>query len=72
MINVVALFARLRLVATPEFGALLERHELQPVRMSELLQVHGRDVVIGAFVPLASFAMFHLVTIFPLELGNAL
>ncbi|AVA19852.1 MFS transporter [Rhizobium sp. LEGMi198b] len=66
MVNVVALFARLRLVATPEFGALLERHELEPVKMTELLRVHGRDVLIGAFVPLASFATFHLVTVFPL------
>ena len=66
-INVVALFARLRLVATVEFGTLLERHELQPVKMTELLRVHGRDVLIGAFVPLASFATFHLVTVFPLS-----
>ena len=29
-INVVALFARLRLVATPEFERLLESRELQP------------------------------------------
>ena len=65
-INVVALFARLRLVATPEFGALLERHELEAVRISELLRLHGRDVIIGAFAPLASFALFHLVTVFPL------
>jgi len=65
-VNVVALFARLRLVATEEFGTLLERHELEPVKMTELLRVHGRDVLIGAFVPLASFATFHLVTVFPL------
>jgi MFS family permease len=66
-VNVVALFARLRLVATPEFGSLLERHELEPVKLTELLNVHGRDVLIGAFVPLASFAAFHLVTVFPLS-----
>ncbi len=65
-INVVALFTRLRLVATPEFGTLLERHELEAVRISELLRLHGRDVIIGAFAPLASFALFHLVTVFPL------
>ncbi len=66
-INVVALFARLRLVATPEFGTLLERHELQPVYLLQLLRLHGRDVLIGAFVPLASYALFHLVTVFPLS-----
>jgi MFS family permease len=66
-INVVALFARLRIVASHEFGAAMESHELEPKRISELLRIHGIDIVIGAFAPLASFAMFHLVTIFPLS-----
>ncbi|WFR95299.1 MFS transporter [Rhizobium tumorigenes] len=65
-VNVVALFARLRLVATPEFGSLLERHELEATKVADMLSVHGRDVVIGAFAPLASFALFHLMTVFPL------
>jgi MFS family permease len=66
-INVVALFARLRIVATKEFGSLLESHELEPQPVFRMLRLHGHDVVLGAFVPLASFAMFHLVTIFPLS-----
>ncbi|WP_296038288.1 MFS transporter [uncultured Agrobacterium sp.] len=65
-INVVALFARLRLVATREFGELLHKNELFAQAMDELIRHHLRDVSIGAFVPLASFALFHLVTIFPL------
>ncbi|CAN7599530.1 MFS transporter [Rhizobium sp. LjRoot258] len=65
-INVVALFARLRLVMTPDFGQALEQHELEAARIRDVLRVHGRDILLGAFVPLASFAMFHLVTIFPL------
>ena len=65
-VNVVALFARLRIVATPEFGSLLERHELEATRVFDMLRAHGRDVVIGAFAPLASFALFHLMTVFPL------
>jgi MFS family permease len=66
-INVVALFARLRLVVTDEFARLLESRELQPSRMGEMLSAQGRFVLIGAFVPLASFALFHLVTVFPLS-----
>lgn len=65
-INVVALFARLRLVMTQEFGTLLEQHELEAAPIGKVLKIHGHDILIGAFVPLASFAMFHLVTIFPL------
>ncbi|MCX8279991.1 MFS transporter [Phyllobacterium sp. 0TCS1.6C] len=66
-INVVALFARLRLVTTKEFGNLLEREELKAAPVLQVLRIHGRDIILGAFVPLASFAMFHIVTIFPLS-----
>ena len=66
-INVVALFARLRLVVTEEFGSLLERNELQAIRIGAMLKVNGPTVLLGAFVPLASYALFHLVTVFPLS-----
>lgn len=66
-INVVALFARLRLVATPEFEHLYESRDLQPAPVMETLRTEGRVVTLGAFAPLASFAMFHLVTVFPLS-----
>jgi MFS family permease len=65
-VNVVALFARLRLVATREFASMLDRHELQAAHLPETLKAESRNVAIGAFVPLASFALFHLVTVFPL------
>lgn len=65
-VNVVALFARLRLVATREFTNLLDTEELRPAYIRETLQKDGRNVVLGAFVPLACFALFHLVTVFPL------
>ncbi|RST31393.1 MFS transporter [Sphingomonas ginkgonis] len=66
-INVVALFARLRLVATPEFKELFESRELQPAPAFETLFAEWRTILLGAFAPLASFALFHLVTVFPLS-----
>lgn len=66
-INVVALFARLRIVATEEYGQLFEKRELRPVAIVSLLRAEGGNVLIGAFAPLATFAMFHLVTVFPLS-----
>jgi MFS family permease len=66
-INVVALFARLRLVATQQFAEAFNNSHLVPSSMLKLLKQNGFDVVLGAFVPLASFALFHLVTIFPLS-----
>lgn len=66
-INVVALFARLRIVDTPEFKELFETNELTPTSLSTTLSQDGRTVLLGIFVPLASFAMFHMVTVFPLS-----
>lgn len=66
-INVVALFARLRLVVTPEFTQLLKSQELVPSPLGELVRTQGRNILLGAFAPLGSFALFHLVTVFPLS-----
>ncbi|MGA2778826.1 MAG: MFS transporter [Steroidobacteraceae bacterium] len=66
-INVVALFARLRLVETPEFARQFEALSLRPTSVPETLRAQGRNIVIGAFTPLASFALFHTVTVFPLS-----
>ncbi|MCC9626037.1 MFS transporter [Thalassospira sp. MA62] len=65
-INVVALFARLRLVATSEFGHLLDQNELEAAPVIQTLKHHGRTVILGALVPLVSYALFHLVTVFAL------
>ncbi len=66
-INVVALFARLRLVVTNEYTELLEERELEPTGVVELLRTQGSNLFIGAFAALASYALFHLVTVFPLS-----
>ena len=66
-INVVALFARLRLVETPEFAMQFEAMALRPTSVPETLRAQGRNIVLGAFAPLASFALFHTVTVFPLS-----
>ena len=66
-INVVALFARLRIVVTKEFETLFDSRDLQPTRIGETLKNEGQNVVLGAFAPLASFALFHMVTVFPLS-----
>ncbi len=66
-INVVALFARLRLISTNEYARLLEEQELQPTPFGEMSRSQGRNVLIGALAALASYALFHLVTVFPLS-----
>jgi MFS family permease len=67
IINVVALFARLRLVVTDEYAQQYGEFELEPTPVVELMREKGRDVVIGAFAMLASYALFHIVTVFPVS-----
>jgi MFS family permease len=66
-INVVALFARLRLVVAPEYAELLSDRELEPTTGREVMQSQGYNVVLGGFGALASYALFHVVTVFPLS-----
>ncbi len=66
-VNVVALFARLRLVVGQSYTELLQERELQPVPVSRVVRDEGSNVLLGAFAALASFALFHLVTVFPLS-----
>ena len=66
-INVVALFARLRIVVTEEFEHLFQSRDLQAVSVASTIRNEWKTIVIGAFAPLASFALFHMVTVFPLS-----
>ncbi|MEI4484804.1 MFS transporter [Frigidibacter sp. MR17.14] len=66
-INVVALFARLRIVVTVEYEEAFRSRELQPTSFRKTVANEGGTIVAGAFVPLASFALFHMVTVFPLS-----
>lgn len=62
-VNLVALFARLRLMRT-DLG--LPQQVMKSAPLKELLQTQMKPILLSTFVPLASYAMFHLVTIFPL------
>ncbi|WP_347302024.1 MFS transporter [Croceibacterium sp. TMG7-5b_MA50] len=66
-INVVALFARLRIVVTPEYASLFEKRELQPAPILSTIRSEWKVIIAGAFAPLASFALFHMVTVYPLS-----
>jgi len=66
-INVVALFARLRLVVADEYAQLFTDKALEPNQAGELLASQAYDVALGAFGALASYALFHVVTVFPLS-----
>lgn len=65
-INVVALFARLRMVAAQEYADLFESRDLEPSPLVETLRHEWRNILIGALAPLGTFALFHMVSVFPL------
>jgi MFS family permease len=54
-------------VVTEEYTLALEERELEPIGIVEMLRKQGGNIFIGAFAALASYALFHLVTIFPLS-----
>lgn len=62
-VNVVSLFARIRLLQT-DFGADEDTTASAP--LGELLTTQWRPILISTMTPLASYALFHMVTIFPL------
>jgi len=66
-INVVALFARLRLVSTHDYTHLLDEHQLDAEPAREVIGKQWTTIVLGALAALASYALFHLVTVFPLS-----
>ncbi len=66
-INVVALFARLRIVSTQEYSHQLNMNELEPANARSIIKNQKYNLIIGALAALASYALFHLVTVFPLS-----
>ncbi len=65
-INIVALFARLRMVVSKEFEALYTDTELNPGPPLQTVREEWHGIIAGAFAPLATLALFHMVTVFPL------
>ena len=62
-VNVVSLFARIRLLQT-DFGGNEESFQMAPI--GELIRTQWRPILLSTTLPIASYALFHMVTIFPL------
>lgn len=62
-VNVVSLYARVRLL-NADLG--VEPEVLESAPLPELVRNEGRTILLSAFLPLASYALFHMVTVFPL------
>lgn len=62
-VNVVSLFARIRLLGT-DFGVDPELTQSTP--FMEMVRAQWRPVLLSAFTPLAGYALLHMVTLFPI------
>jgi len=65
-LQVVALFTRLRLIDTPEYENAVSHHYLHSTPVREVLLDHWPQVLLGTYLPLASYTLLHMVAIYPL------
>lgn len=64
-VNVVSLFARLRLLTT-NFGSD-EATMMKSAPLGFLLRTQWRAILLSAFLPLSSYALLHMLTVFPIS-----
>ena len=64
------LYVRLTITETPEFARALERGEPERFPMGVVIRRHGRALLVGVLVCLATFVLFYLMTVFALSWGT--
>ena len=65
-LQVVALFTQLRLIDTPEYQNAVTHDFIHNTPVEKVLEEHLLQVIVGAYLPLAAYTLFHIITIFPL------
>ena len=66
----VGLWVRLQITETPVFQKTIDRHERVKVPMLVVFREHGRALVLGTMIALATFVLFYLMTVFALSWGT--
>jgi MFS family permease len=64
------LYMRLKITETPVFREALRRNQPVRVPMLTVFHRHGRVLLAGTFVCLATFVLFYLMTVFALSWGT--
>jgi metabolite-proton symporter len=67
----VGLWVRLRITETPDFQKVLDRNERVKVPVVTVFAQHGRALVLGTLIALATFVVFYLMTVFALSWGTS-
>ena len=66
----VGLWVRLKITETPVFQKALDHHKPVEVPMFVVLREHGRALLLGTMIALATFVLFYLMTVFALSWGT--
>ncbi len=68
---ILGLYVRLTIAETPVFKAVVERRQRVTAPVLNVFRDHLRPLVIGTLMPLSSFVLFNLVTIFAMSWGTS-
>jgi metabolite-proton symporter len=67
----VGLYVRLKITETPVFQKVLDKNERVKVPAVTVISEHGRVLVLGTVIALATFVLFYLMTVFALSWGTS-
>ncbi|TXH05587.1 MAG: MFS transporter [Nevskiaceae bacterium] len=70
LLVLVGLYVRLKIAETPVFRQALERNARVGVPMAVVFRHHGRALLLGTVIALATFVLFYLMTVFALTWGT--
>jgi metabolite-proton symporter len=70
LLVLMGLYVRLKITETPVFQKVLEKHERVKVPVIAVFREHRRALVLGTVIPLATFVLFYLMTVFALSWGT--
>ena len=65
------LYVRLKISETPVFQKVLDKQERVKVPVVEVFRSHGRVLVLGTVIAMATFVLFYLMTVFALSWGTS-
>ncbi|HEY8606034.1 MAG TPA: MFS transporter [Noviherbaspirillum sp.] len=71
LLVIVGLFVRLKITETPVFQTVLDKHERVKIPALDVFHNHGRALVLGTLIALATFVLFYLMTVFALSWGTS-
>lgn len=67
----VGLYVRLKITETPDFQRVLDSKARVKVPVVTVMREHGRALLLGTLIALATFVVFYLMTVFALSWGTS-